>query len=208
MDAASYQKKIITRLNNMGLEFFIRAHHSELLYSAVADDAKWTEIEINNRREQVTSIFYNPTKDGNNYRLIITRSLEITRKNKNKYTGDYMSYRAIITNNMEMTPQQVVHFYNQRGAIERNFDALLNDFNWRRVPFSFLNQNVVFMLIGAISKILYRHIILTFSKKVNFVKQNYRLKKFITRFIILTAEWNQIGDSLLLDIYTDKDYQV
>jgi len=104
-------------------------------------------------------------------------------------------FRGILTNNWEMTLQEVLDFYNQRGAIERNFDMLKNDFNWRRLPFSFLNENTVFMIISAIISVLFQYLIRNFSKKSRWLKRNSRLKNFIFFFITVGSEW--VSDSTL-----------
>ena len=38
------------------------------------------------------------------------------------------------------------HFYNKRGASEKNFDIQNNDFGWAHLPFSFMAENMVFMM--------------------------------------------------------------
>ena len=86
--------------------------------------------------------------------------------------------------------------------MERNFDQLLNDFNWRRLPFSFLNQNTVFMIFNAMSCVMYNYIVQKFSKKTNLVNAKDRLKRFIFLFISMASWW----ESEELVIATDKDY--
>jgi len=49
----------------------------------------------------------------------------------------------------------VTEFYNNRGNSERNFDILNNDFNCNRLPFSFLNANIVYLFAAAISFTLF-----------------------------------------------------
>ena len=129
-------------------------------------------------------------------RFIITRKLD---------DPDSNNYMGILTNNETMTDKEVYYFYNKRSAIERNFDDLKNNFNWDRLPFSFLNENMVFLIISAIAYIIYQYIINAFSKKVDFVKKNFRLKNFIFHFITVGSEWI---DQNILKLYTNKDYQV
>jgi len=87
--------------------------------------------------------------------------------------------------------------------MERNFDDLKNNFNWSRLPFSFLNENTVFLIISAIAYIIYQYIINIFSKKVDFVKKNFWLKNFIFHFITVGSEWI---DYKTLRLYTNKAY--
>lgn len=111
----------------------------------------------------------------------------------------------IVTNNETMTNNEVFSFYNQRGAIERNFDDLKNNFNWSRLPFSFLNENTVFLIISAIAYIIYQYIIRRFTKKVEFVKKTFRLKNFIFHFMTVGSEWT--GQNTL-HLYTLKRYDL
>lgn len=54
-----------------------------------------------------------------------------------------------------MSEEEVIRFYNARGASERNFDVQNNDFGWAHLPFSFMNENAVFMLLTAMIKNFY-----------------------------------------------------
>lgn len=57
-----------------------------------------------------------------------------------------------------MTKDEVAYFYNQRGAIENEFDVLKNDFGWNNLPFSKLEQNTVFLFFTVICRNLYEPI--------------------------------------------------
>lgn len=75
-----------------------------------------------------------------------------------------------------MKDDEVVFFYNARGAKEREFDILKNDFGWRKMPFSKLEQNTVFLLIMAMCRNFYAHIIESFSKTATILAANFRIK--------------------------------
>lgn len=94
-----------------------------------------------------------------------------------------------MTNDYEMSEDQVVYFYNQRGAIEKEFDILKNDFGWQNLPFSKIEENTVFLIFTAICRNLYAHIIESFSNRFKALSPKYRIKKFIFRFIIIPAKW-------------------
>lgn len=188
MDAASYKKEVLAALHTGGYKFYIRAAKNK-----VFNDIKvlnWTPTTIAGEDSDVASLPYSFRKDSvlenssnTPYRIVISRFTSFEMKSENKFTDDKYMYRAIITNDWDMTEKEVVEFYNQRGAIEKNFDELGNDFNWKRIPFSFLEENAVFLHISAIAKVIYQYIITRFSKKVSFLKPTFRLKKFITHFI-------------------------
>ena len=116
------------------------------------------------------------------------------------------TYRAIITNDDQWDNKQIVSFYNQRGSAERTFDAMNNDFGWSKLPCSFLNENTSFMILTALYANLYQFILSTFSKKLNWVKENFRLKKFVFRFITVAAKWIKTGRQYVLKLYTPKNY--
>jgi len=112
---------------------------------------------------------------------------------------------AILTNNETLSDKEVYFFYNKRGAIERNFDDLKNNFNWRRLPFNFLNENTILMILSAIAYIVYQYIINSFSKKVDFIKKNFWLMNFIFHLIIVGSEWIS---PQTLRLYTEKGYNL
>ena len=57
--------------------------------------------------------------------------------------------RAILTNEWDMAEEEVIEFYNQRGAKEKVFDQMAGDFGWHYLPKGLLRENTVFLLITA-----------------------------------------------------------
>ncbi|WP_310992104.1 transposase [Aequorivita marina] len=88
-----------------------------------------------------------------------------------------------------MDEPNIVHYYNQRGTIEREFEVLKYDFGWQKLPFSTLEQYQVYLQITAICRNIYHYLINLFSKKVKGLHPKYRVKKFIFRFIAVPAKW-------------------
>lgn len=117
-------------------------------------------------------------------------------------------YYGIITNNCTMTDEEVVDFYNQRASIEPNFAYLNNDFNWSHLPFSWLDLNTVYMILSAVSFVLFEYIKKIYGNKLPFVKQSMRIKSFILRFIALPAKWVRTARQTYLRIYSQKDYHL
>ncbi|MDZ7845997.1 MAG: transposase [Owenweeksia sp.] len=58
----------------------------------------------------------------------------------NAFTGEAYNYAVIITSDRDATPDEIVHFYNQRGTTEKEFDVLKNDFGWNNLPFPHWNR--------------------------------------------------------------------
>ncbi|MDZ7689783.1 MAG: transposase [Balneolaceae bacterium] len=56
-------------------------------------------------------------------------------------------------------PKKIVAFYNGRGASERLFDVMGNDFGWSKLPCSLLSHNTAFMILTGIIANFYRYLI-------------------------------------------------
>ena len=120
----------------------------------------------------------------------------------NTFAGDRYKYMFIMTNDWEMSDKQVIEFYNQRGASEKVFDVQNNDFNWKCMPHSFLQENTVYLIIMAIAHIVYKWLIKTFSKLVQGLNPNARLKQFIFRFVNIVAKITKSGRRQIIALAT------
>jgi hypothetical protein len=210
-DSASYTYDIIQSMERISKRFFVKARMNETLEKAIANIKDWKEFKIGDELVFRGSTSFTPftrqargnkskTSSLNEYRIVITKE---ARKDGqiNLFTGEAYNYSAIMTNDFEMTDNQVVLFYNARGAEEREFDELKNDFGWNNMPFSKLAQNTVFLIVMAMCKNLYTHMIQKFSEKIKSLSPNFRIKKFIFRFICVPAKWINSGRTLKLRIY-------
>jgi hypothetical protein len=106
----------------------------------------------------------------------------------NMFTNEACVYSCIMTNNFEQSDDHFVFFYNQRGKTEWEFDVMKNDFGCDQMSFSKLEQNTVFLLLTAICRNLYNHIIHRFSGIYKHLKANFRIKIFIFLFICVPAK--------------------
>ena len=113
-----------------------------------------------------------------------------------------------MTNNYEMTDKEVVEFYNDRGDSERLFDEMNNDFLWKKMPFSFLHENTVFLVMMAICYNLFHFLTEFISRKLDFIRPNFRLKKFIFRFMVVPSKWIKQGRQYVLKLFTSKKYHL
>ena len=118
--------------------------------------------------------------------------------------GVIYTYRCILTNNWMSTEKDIIRFYNERGASEKNFDIQNNDFGWSHLPFSFMAENMVFMMVTAMLKNFY--LVLHISDKVKPLKKTSRLKAFILHFVSVSAKWVRTGRQNVLNLYTNKTY--
>jgi hypothetical protein len=140
-------------------------------------------------------------------RLVIMRE-ESTNPQLDIFTKDTYVYRAILTNDHNSTEKQVIEYYNARGTSEKIFDEMNNDFGWKKLPFSFLNQNTAFMIITAIIKNFYNYMVKIVAEKFEDIKPTTRLKRFVFRFIAVAGKWVYQGRTYILKLFTDKPYHL
>ena len=102
--------------------------------------------------------------------------------------------------------EDIITFYNECGASEKNFDIQNNDFGWSHLPFSFMAENMVFMMVTAMLKNFYLYLVRHISDKVKPLKKTSRLKAFILHFVSVPAKWVRTGRQNVLNLYTNKTY--
>lgn len=195
-DAASYQYDVVKLLDKEVKNFYIGCRNSyvEKYFSQVQ---KWHVMDDENQNSmevgEISIIpFCKQSKDDGaepkKFRLIVKRSLKDDCQ-LDLFTQDTYEYRAILTNNFILSPIEIARFYNHRGNMEKQFDILKNDFGWGAMPFSTLEKNTTFLYFTAICRNLYHKIINYFASKFKILKSNFRVKKFLFRFIILPSKW-------------------
>ena len=205
MDAGSYSKEIIDVVDRYSKLFYIRANKSDNLFEQIKEITNWQTVEINYKDYEVASIPFRQFYQERNYRLVISRE----KSNDNQFdvfTGDTFTYRSILTNDWESTEQEVIEYYNQRGSSEKTFDIMNNDFGWRHMSFSFLNENGAFMIITAMIKNFYNYFVALVSKVFEGINPKTRLKRFVFRFISVAGKWAYQARQWVLKLYTNKAY--
>ena len=205
MDAGSYSKEIIDVVDQNSKFFYIRANKSTSIFEQIIQIEEWEVIELNYKMYQVASVVFTQFNEDKKYRLVIMR--ENTSNNQiDAFTKDAFKYRTILTNDWESTEKQIIEYYNNRGTSEKIFDVMNNDFGWKRMPFSFLNQNNSFMIITAMIKNFYNYFVAKVAKTFKNIKANTRLKRFIFRFISVAGKWVYQGRRWILKLYTKQPY--
>lgn len=111
-------------------------------------------------------------------------------------------------NDTDPSNKEVIEYYNHRGAGEKIFDEMNNDFGWKNLPFSFLRENTVYIILIAMCRNFYLIIIEKLSQKGSFVKSNFRLQKFIFRFVVVPFKWIKRGGQKTLKSFTEKPYHL
>jgi len=176
-DAGSYAKIIVETVEKYSKLFYIRANQCDSLTFTLLGHQKWEKAEINNINYEVCSIEYEPftyKKDETpkKYRLVVMR-----RKTSNQqidmFTADNMEYRSILTNDIKSTEKEVIEYYNLRGTEEKTIDILNNDFGWSKMPFSFMEENTVFLMVMMMCKNIYTWLIEKFSKTFSNLEKTF-----------------------------------
>lgn len=207
MDAGSYSKEIIDVVDKYSNLFYIRANKSANLFEQIREVNDWQSVEINYQNYEVTSIPFVQFYKERNYRLVIMR--EKTGDNQvDVFTQDAYKYRSILTSDWQSTEKEVIEYYNQRGTSEKIFDVMNNDFGWKHLPFSFLNQNCAFMIIMAMIKNFYNYVLKKVSKVFIDIKSTTRLKRFVFRFIAVAGKWRYQGRQWVLKLFTNRPYEL
>jgi hypothetical protein len=206
MDAGSYAKDIIDVVAQNSKQFYIRANKSTTLFEQIADISTWESVEINYQNYEVASIPFKQFFEDRNYRLVIMRE----KGNSNQldlFTQDTFTYRSILTDDWDSTEKEVVEYYNNRGTSEKIFDVMNNDFGWKHLPFSFLNENNAFMIITAMIKNFYNFFVAIVSKEFEGINPTTRLKRFVFRFITVAGKWRYQGRQWVLKLYSKLPYE-
>ena len=201
MDNGSYLKAVTDHFQEEGILFFIRAPQSETLLEKAAGAGNWHPCTINFQDMEAASFSY--LFGGHEHRVVAYRVPNKTGQ-ISAFTGDAKKYMFIITNDWEMTEKDVIEFYNKRGDSERVFDIQNNDFNWKSMPHSFLEENTVFLIIMAVAYVIYRWLVGIFASVAFGLAPTSRLKKFIFRLVNIVAKTTRSGRRTILHLATDN----
>lgn len=216
VDSASYSYEVFKAMEAISKRLFTKARMTWNLEKAIRQVSNWKKIQIGDKTVFRGSTTFTPFERYargsaqkkatlKQYRVVITK--EKRRDGQlDMFTGEAAKYSAVVTNDLNMSDDQVVMFYNARGACEREFDILKNDFGWNNMPFSKLEQNSVFLIIMGMCKNFYLHILAKFSKVVDFLSPHFRIKKFIFRFISIPYKWIKTGRTMRLKLFTRWKY--
>ena len=123
------------------------------------------------------------------------------------FTGDTLTYRSILTNDWDSAEKEVIEYYNQRGSNEKLFDVMNNDFGWKELPCSFMNENTAYLIIMAMLKNFYNYFVSKVATVFDNIMPTTRLKRFIFRFIAVAGKWVYTGRQWVLKLYTKKPYE-
>jgi len=124
-DCGSFSKEIIQTVEQRCNTFYIRAANCGSRYENFQQLKEWKNVEIGYEKCDVTSISMDSLIEGKSYRLVVQRSPLKDKDGKQQ------------TDMFGVIEKDIITFYNERGASEKNFDIQNNDFGWLHLPFSF-----------------------------------------------------------------------
>ena len=205
-DAGSYCKDSVDVMEKYCQLLYVRAQKCDYMRKEILSVKEWKEVEINYIKYEVASVVYRPFGGEKEYRLVIQRTKE-NQGQGNLFTEDARVYRAILTNDELSSEKQVIEFYNARGTSEKIFDVMNNDFGWSKLPFSFLNENTVYLIVMAMCRAVYQWLLNRYSKVFPSLEPVFRLKKFIFRFITVSAKWVKGQRGRKLKIFDARPYE-
>ena len=207
-DSGSFSKEFIQTVESRCNTFYIRAANCGSRHEEFCQLKEWKSIEVGYEKCDVTSVSMDNLIEEKSYRLVVQRShlKDKDGKQQTDMFGVIYTYRCILTNNWTSTEKDIITFYNERGASEKNFDIQNNDFGWSHLPFSFMAENMVFMMVTAMLKNFYLYLVRHISDKVKPLKKTSRLKAFILHFVSVPAKWVRTGRQNVLNLYTNKTY--
>ena len=205
MDCGSYIKEVCNEFEQEKILFYIRAEQSEQLLFNASLSEDWKNVEIGINTYEVSSIQH--VFGEHTFRVVAYRWPNKTGQ-MSAITSDANSYLFIITNDKEKDEKSVIEFYNARGNSERLFDIQNNDFNWKQMPFSFLEQNTVYLILMAICHVLYLWLVTAFSECCDFIQPKQRLKKFIFRLVCIAGKVVRTGHRQVVTLFTPLDIPI
>lgn len=195
MDKASYNSSAFDYLNAKNIKFYVPvAKKSNIVEKLKACDS-WKAFSLETRNYfwdcETANIPHTLHKAVNEYRIVALR-IPILKKEKDSEwleTGKY-AYKLIITNDFTSSAEEVHQFYNHRGTSEQNFHNLKSQHGWKYPPFSFVSENLVFLITMALANNVYQAVLEKFKKALPELKVgNLRLKKFRKIFINVVVEY-------------------
>ena len=210
VDCGSYSKEVVRLLLEHSERIFVRAEMTKTLRAKLQSaDIHWRKVEINYQQMEVTSLPFDGL-DGvvNGCRLVVQRQHKGIGAQLDCFEeggDDVYVYRAILTNEWDMAEEEVICFYNQRGAKEKVFDQMDNDFGWHYLPKGLLKENTVFLLLTAMLRNFYRLLLMNNALRAFGIWCTTRMKAFTAKVITVVARWTRGGRRDILTLYTPNN---
>ena len=206
-DAASYQFEVVGLLEGKVKAFYIGAVNScvEKYFPRITDwqkgkDQKGEDILMGEIEILPFAKHYKAGQEPRAYRLLVKKKLRPDGQ-VNAFTQEPYDYRAVMTNDLDSNVAEALGTYHRRGAAEKQFDVLKNDFGWNRMPFSSLSENTVFLYFASLCRNLYAVVLEKLCRKFRHLRPTYRIKRFVFQFVAVPAKWVRRSRQWHLRVY-------
>jgi hypothetical protein len=206
-DAASYQFDVFQLLSDKVEHLYIGARNSyvEGYYPLIKDwtatkDSFGDDILVGQITYCPFERSYQQGEEKKQYRLLVKKKRKPNGQ-INLFTQDDYEYHSIVTNDFDIDVIDGFQLYNRRGAVEKQFDILKNDFGWDQLPFSKLAHNTVFLFFSAICRNLYNDIIDALANSFKTIHKSFRMKRLIFNLITIPAKWIKSARQWCLVLY-------
>lgn len=203
-DCGSYSEDIIRTVDGNCRVFYIRASNSASMYSCIRGVKEWKRVEIGAQETEVASFMCTHFMEDSHYRIVVQRT-KVEDETPDLFGEKYV-YRCIITNDWDSDEKSVIETYNKRGARECDFARLNNDFGWKHLPCSFMNENTVFMILTAMCMNFFSYFIGHIASVFTKLTPTSRVKTFVFHFTAVCAKWTRSARRWWLNLYTDMPY--
>lgn len=174
------------------------------MYSSIQDVKEWKRVEIGPQETEVASFMCTHFMEDSHYRIVVQRTK--AKDEEPDLFGERYIYRCIITNDWDSDEKSVIETYNKRGASECDFARLNNDFGWKHLPCSLMNENTAFMILTAICMNFFSFFIGRIASVFTRLTPTSRVKTFVFHFMTVCAKWTRSARRWCLNLYTDIPY--
>lgn len=188
-DCGSSIRKLVEELSLRTETFYLRAGSCAKRRRMCEQCTKWRHTAVNRQDMDVASFAFEDFLSDWHLRLVVQRIRINTERRGQFLPGMQHMYRAILINDPDGAEEQVIDKYSQRGACEKNFDVQNNDFGWVHLPFSTMEDNMVFLLFTAMLKNFCQYLQAKACRIFHGIDMKSRLKCFVFFFIVVPEKW-------------------
>ena len=227
-DAASYQASLFNYCNTKKITYMIGGRLDNSVLTTIKEIKDWKSLiekegKAHHFKEEVAEFLHTMKGTDHAFRLIIVKKtatpilhgLEQFLSEEELLLLASERYSVIATNDQDMTPEEIVHFYRQRGDTSENrIKELKNGFNLKYLPTSHFAANALYFHIGTLAYnlfILFKQILHTSWKKHTIQTIRYKLYHIAGKVITHARQTIlKVNDQFvqILNTIRQKNYEI
>ena len=227
-DAASYQAALFNYCDKNNITYVIGGHLDQSVLASIQKITEWKPLQTkegtaHQLKEAVSECIHTMNDTDHAFRLIVVKKtatpilhgLEqfLSQEEQRAYASQH--YSVIATNDSTMTPEELVHFYRQRGDTSENrIKELKNGFNLKYLPTSHFKANALYFHIGTLAYnlfILFKQILHSSWQKHTIQTIRYKLYHIAGKVITHARQTIlKINDQFveILNAIRQKNYEI